>query len=103
MKTWMAVCFAALFMGAAAFAQTQPAGAPELALVNNVVTGALGFFVGLLVAVVGVYAFVVKRDNRGLVLIILAVLFTLAPGVYNGVRQVVCPLAKTLSSSAVCD
>lgn len=75
-------------------------GSKELTLVQSLITGSVGAFFGLLVAFCGVYVFIVKGSNFGIILIILGVAITFLPSIYNGVRVVVCPIAKALSSDA---
>lgn len=94
----------ALIMPCISFAQTQPIGAPELKLVETFLTGNFGFFIGLATAFYGVYKIGAKADARGgTLLIIIGVLFTLIPTIYNGTRLVVCPIAKAIASTAACD
>lgn len=94
----------ALTLGAMpVWAQQTAVGAPELKLVELLLTGSIGFALGLLIAIYGVYTLSIGQSTGfGIALIILGVLITLTPGIYNGARAVVCPIIKTLSSNAVC-
>lgn len=78
-------------------------GAPELKLVELLLTGNLGLFLGLAVAFLGVYTLSAGQSPAfGLVLIVLGALITLTPSIYKGTRAVICPIIQTLSSNAVC-
>jgi hypothetical protein len=89
------------FMSASGVAQSV--GAPELRLVEEFLTGNYGFLIGLATAFAGVYKLAAKADPKGgALLIILGVLFTMIPAIYNGTRLIVCPIARALAPNAIC-
>lgn len=99
--TSVATLFVSFCMPSIAVAAT---GDPELALVQNFLTGNFGFLIGLATAFAGVYKIGAKADAKGgALLIILGVLFTMIPAIYNGTRIMVCPIAKALAPSALCN
>ncbi len=106
MTRFLLVLFAALFMGAAGvYAQdTQTAttaastsiGGAEVKLLEAVFTGNLGLLLGLGIAIMGIFKFSQGDTGAGITLIVVGVLITLLPGVFNGMRAVVCPIATAL-------
>lgn len=101
MKNLIHLCIlVALLVGATvlcAHAATTVAGQPELTLLQNLVTGSIGKFVGLLVAFVGAYTLIRGNSAFGITLIILGILITMLPGVYRGVRLVTCPIVQGIT------
>ena len=99
------VCLAVLILGAAsafaADAAGNAAGAAELSLLEKILTGNFGLAVGLAVAAVGIFKVMNQNTAGGVTMIILGVLLTLLPGIYNGVYTIVCPIVSQLTSSAV--
>ena len=86
-----------LVCGLAFAANAQPtAGKPELALLETILTGNVGLGFGLLVTAIGIYQVAMGRGRGGFVLILLGVAFTVLPGIYNGVRDVMCGIATGL-------
>jgi hypothetical protein len=103
MATSVAIVLCYLVLPTAALAQAA-VGAPELALVQGMLSGNYGLLIGLGTAFAGVYKLAAKADAKGgILLILLGVLFTVAPGIYNGTRLIVCPIAKSLAPTAACD
>lgn len=93
---------AALLLGAATGyadagnAGAGNAGAVELDLVVRILTGNIGLLIGLVVTIMGIILFV-KGDTGGAVFtVILGVLITMTPGIYNGLRFIACPIAEAL-------
>jgi hypothetical protein len=80
----------------------QEAGAAEVALVTMMLTGPLGFALGLGVVTLGIWQFVLQNNAAAIMLVIAGVLITLAPGIYNGAHAVVCPIMSALGSSKTC-
>lgn len=94
MTKWIMLIVAALFLGAATGYAQNDAGAVELDLMRRIFTGNIGLFLGLAVTIMGIIMFV-KGDTGGAVFtVLLGVLITMLPGVYNGLRIIVCPIAE---------
>lgn len=74
------------------------AGAVEVNLLNSIFGGNIGFSLGLIVVVLGVVTMVRGSVGGGVTLIILGVLITITPGVYNAVNSLMCPAVKGLFS-----
>lgn len=92
----------ALLVGAtvlSAHAATTVAGQPELTLLQNILTGVIGKFVGLLVAFIGAITLVRGNSTFGITLIVLGILITMLPGVYNGVRKITCPIIEAIGAN----
>jgi len=89
---------AALLLGAATgYAQTgDAAGAVELKLVQIIFTGNIGLFLGLAITIMGIIMFVQGDTGGAVFTVILGVLITMLPGVYNGLRYIACPIAVGL-------
>ncbi len=98
-KLLLTVVAALLMSAATAYAQStgsSDVGAVELDLLVTILTGNIGLFLGLAVTIMGIIIFV-KGDTGGAVFtVILGVLITMAPGVYNGLRFIACPIAEAL-------
>jgi len=98
MRLGICALLVALFMGAAC-AYAQEVGQAELNLLVRILTGNLGYGLGLAVTALGI--FTIARGNLfwGLSLILLAALVTVLPAVYSGIRDVTCPVAESLGGS----
>lgn len=100
MKTCLLLILAALIMGAAGvYAQNTAAeavGGAELKLLETIFTGNIGLVMGLIIAIMGIFAFIQGNTSSGITLIVVGVLITLLPGVFNGARLIVCPIALAL-------
>ena len=82
--------------GAYAATASGAAGDVELRLLERIFTGNIGLTLGLIVAVFGIFSIVNGKMAGGIILIILGVIITLLPGVYNGIRVISCPIAESL-------
>ncbi len=75
-------------------------GGTELSALTALVTGNVGLAIGLGATIFGIYTWFVKQSvGLGLLMIIGGILFTLAPGVFNGTRTVLCPLVTSLGGT----
>lgn len=90
----------------ASFAQTAgnnnaaQAGSSLLGTLQSAVTGNLGLVVGLALAILGIWTWVVKQETAaGIMLIIGGVLLTVAPGVFNTVADFTKGLVTSASGS----
>jgi hypothetical protein len=93
---------AALLMGAAAaYAQQQDlaAGGAEFKLLQDMITGNLGYGIGLTVALIGLFIIIRGNFGGGVTMLILGVLITLAPNVFMMVRTITCPVAQALGGA----
>lgn len=55
---------------------------------ETLLTGNIGLFIGLAVVVLGLWTWIIKQETgAGITMIIGGVLITLAPGMFNGVRD----------------
>lgn len=93
--------YAGVMLLAASVAHAQAAtgsdvGAVELSLIERVLTGNIGLGIGLIVTILGIVTIIKGRMGGGLFLIVMGVLITVMPGVYNGVREVSCAVASSL-------
>lgn len=107
MKYLILLALALLLLGSAdVWAQAQQAndaaGTVELNLLKTIVTGNIGFAFGLIVTIVGLFIIIKGNFGGGLTMIILGVLVTLAPSVYNMVYNFTCPLAEVLVGAKAC-
>lgn len=100
MKTCLLLILAALIMGAAGVyaqdAAPKAVGEAELKLLETIFTGNIGLILGLVIAIMGIITFTQGNTGAGIMLIVVGVLITLLPGVFNGARLVVCPIATAL-------
>ena len=83
---------------AAASTADAAAGAAEIKLLNMLFNGNIGFSLGLAIVVLGLITIVKGSMNGGLTLILLGVLITLTPGVYNSARSLFMPMVCGLWS-----
>lgn len=98
-KTILATVLLTLFGGvASALAKDGDVGDAELALLNSIFTGPIGFSLGLIVLVMGIISFFYNGDKHGIFVIVLGVLITLTPGVYNAASQLFIPMVCSLWS-----
>ncbi len=69
-------------------ASSGQAGGNLLTTLQTVLTGNIGLFIGLFVVVLGLWTWVINQETgAGITMIIGGVLITLAPGIFNGVRD----------------
>ncbi len=85
-----------LLGAACGYAAEGDVGAAELQLLEKIFTGNIGLTLGLIVAAVGIFTFVNGNIIGGIIMVVLGVLITLLPGVYNGLRALACPIAESL-------
>lgn len=78
------------------YAAEGDVGSAELHLFEKIFTGNIGLTLGLLVAAVGIFSFVNGNLVGGIIMVVLGVIITLLPGVYNGLRAIACPIAESL-------
>lgn len=63
-------------------------------------TGNLGLFIGLGVTILGLWTWIVgQKTGPGLIMVIGGVLLTVAPGVFNGARDIVDNAVSGISNS----
>lgn len=63
-------------------------GADFFTTLQGMITGNVGFFIGLAVTVLGIWTWVIKQQTgAGVIMIIGGVLITLAPGLFNSARE----------------
>ena len=99
-KTLAVMLCAALFLSAATAYATQQqsgaVGAAELNLLVAIFTGNIGLLIGLAITIMGVFQFVKGDAGGAIYTIVLGVLITMLPGIYNGLRMIACPIAESL-------
>ncbi|MCP5405698.1 MAG: hypothetical protein H6922_05710 [Pseudomonadaceae bacterium] len=78
-------------------AGTGDAGSLELNALTGIVTGNIGLFLGLLITVWGIFKLVGGETGAGMMLMILGVLLTIFPGVFNVARSIVVPVAQGIT------
>ncbi len=97
MTSRLVLLVAALLLGAAtAYAAEASPGNVELKLVEAILTGNIGLILGLIVTVMGIITFVKGDTGSGIFTVLLGVLITMTPGIYNGLRLIACPVAEAL-------
>lgn len=70
------------------FAQATEAGGRAKTTLENVLTGNIGLLLGLGITVLGLWTWIIgQKTGPGIVMIIGGVLLTLAPGLFNGTRN----------------
>jgi TrbC/VIRB2 pilin len=68
--------------------QIGNAGGNLLSTLQSAITGNIGLFIGLAIVVLGLWTWIIKQETgAGITMIIGGVLITLAPGMFNGVRD----------------
>lgn len=78
----------------------QAQAADLLATLQGLVTGNLGLFIGLLLAVFGIWTWVVKQETMaGIMMIIGGVLITIAPGVMNTFSSFLNPVVDAVGGN----
>lgn len=83
-----AVALMALLVANPAFAQGEEVGADFFTTLQGMITGNVGFFIGLGITVLGIWTWVIRQQTgAGVVMIIGGVLITLAPGLFNSARN----------------
>lgn len=95
-----------MLIGADAFAAADStaagAGQTVLTSIQGAITGNLGLVLGLGLAILGIWTWVVKQETgAGIFLIIGGVLITIAPGVFNTIGSFVAPIVRQASGYAV--
>lgn len=76
------------------------AGGSFLETLEGLVTGNIGLMVGLALAILGIYTWVVKQEtSAGIMLIIGGVLITVAPGIFNSFKELVSPIVTATGAS----
>lgn len=101
MKKIASLVLVSLMAGASpswAATNNDEVGAAELSLLNSLFTGPLGYALGLAVLVMGIIEFFVNGDRKGIMLMVLGVLITLTPGVYNAASNLFVPMVCALWS-----
>jgi hypothetical protein len=71
-------------------------GSAELRLLEAIFTGNIGFAIGLILAIVGAVTFAMGEVKNGIIMLVVGVLITLLPMVFNAARSVVCPAVTAL-------
>lgn len=94
------ICLLSAMPGLGVSETTGSAGAAEINLLNLIFNGYIGFALGLLIVTIGIFEFAMGRTERGVTLIILGVLITLLPGLYNAMIGLFCPAVNALSGGA---
>lgn len=80
------------------------AGSTFLDAVQKASTGNLGLAIGLCLAILGIWTWVVKQETgAGIFLIIGGILITITPGVFNSLRSIVNPLVSTVAGGSLTD
>ena len=74
------------------------AGAVEISLLTTIVTGNIGLTLGLAIAIVGIFQFIKGKTAEAVTFVVLGVLITLLPGIYNGIRSISCTVVKGLDA-----
>lgn len=92
----------ALAQGAGTTTTAGGAGSNVLSGIQGAITGNIGLFIGLALAILGIWTWVVKQETAaGIMLIIGGVLITISPGVFNTIRGVVDGVVQTTSGNNV--
>ena len=82
-----------------AFAQAESAGTNLLTTLNSLLTGNLMLAIGLAIAVIGLWVWLVKQETMaGIFMIIGGVLLTAAPAIFKGTSTVVTPVVDSFGS-----
>lgn len=81
--------------------QSSNAGSSVLGALQGAITGNIGLILGLGLAILGIWTWVVKQETAaGIMLIIGGVLITISPGVFNSIRGMVDGIVATTSGGA---
>lgn len=71
-----------------------------LTTLQSLITGNLGLFIGLILAVFGIWTWVVKQETMaGIMMIVGGVLITIAPGVMNTISSFVNPVVNAVGGN----
>lgn len=85
---------------AAATGGAGGAGAGLLDSIEKAITGNIGLIIGLCLAVLGIWTWVVKQETAaGIMLIVGGILITITPGVFNSVRSFIDPFVKSVGTT----
>lgn len=85
-----AVAFMAVMIAEPTFAagDAKSSGAAGLDTLTGIITGNIGLLIGLGITVLGLWTWIIgQKTGAGIIMIIGGVLLTLAPGLFNGARQ----------------
>jgi type IV secretory pathway VirB2 component (pilin) len=89
------------FMTDPALAQAGVAGGNLKTTLEQVITGNIGLFIGLAIVILGLWTWIIKQETgAGITMIIGGVLITLAPGIFNGVREFMGGVVQGFGGSA---
>jgi uncharacterized membrane protein len=81
---------AGIVVAAPAFAQADQAGDAALSTLEDVVTGNIGLLIGLGIMITGLLTWIFSgKAAAGITMIIGGALFTMSPGIFNGVRNMI--------------
>ncbi len=81
-------------------AMADAVGGAEIKLLQSIFTGYIGLALGLGVAALGAYTFAMGEASRGVFLLVIGVLITLLPMVFNAAHALVCPAVRALFGAA---
>lgn len=85
-----------VLVGGDAFAAVGDAGGSVLTAIEGAVTGNIGLVIGLVLAILGLWTWIVKQETAaGIVMIIGGVLITVAPGIFDTARDIIGPIIGT--------
>jgi len=98
-----AIALLALIIANPAFATDgTEVGSEFFTSLQDMITGNIGFFLGLLITVLGIWTWVIKQQTgAGVTMIIGGVLITLAPGLFNSARNLAYSALDTVGASEV--
>lgn len=89
-------------LGLDAHADVGTAGRQVVDAIEGAVTGNIGLFIGLALAILGIWTWVVKQETAaGIMLIVGGVLITVAPGVFNTIGSIVAPIVDSAGGNAL--
>lgn len=92
---------ATLFYSSYTWAQADQAGGQALSTIEDAVTGNLGLMVGLGMVIIGLLTWLFSgKAVAGITMILGGAIFTLAPGVFNGVRDLVYGVIEQFSDGS---
>ncbi len=95
----MRICL--LFFVAIPLAHAAPDGGPvgkaETGILVDLLSGNLGLFIGLAIAIFGFYQALVEQKTWGWVMIIGGTIVTAWPGIFKGMYEGVNPLASSVT------
>jgi type IV secretory pathway VirB2 component (pilin) len=99
-----AIALLAILVANPAFAATGGGDASQVGSdffdsLQGMITGNIGFFIGLLVTVLGIWTWVIKQQTgAGVTMILGGVLITLAPGLFNSARNFAASALETVNA-----